>query len=389
MAGCGVSSARWVWIVLVSLFGLLELIFSQLSDSLTLLLDSFHSLSVLLALATPVLAEWLGRRPVPSSHTFGWERLALVGALVADVLSLSLCCSVSVSATARFLSPHPFHRPSLPVAVGAAGIFLNLGVRLWLRSTGSGWSHGPSPDCRQGQLDTTGERQHPKVKGADVTGWGSDLAAARGPGGRGAHGERVSASGCWETLTCFVGVAQSVLSSAVALVVGLLHRFPGVPPGSWHRGSLPYLDPGLSLLTALALATAAAPRLKGSVLLLLECVPPEVDLRRLTRRLAGVTGVFGVHELHIWRLSARRVLASAHVRCRSLASFTRVAEDLRRVFGSEGLHSVTVQLELISPTDRGFCQLACGPLCTKKLCCDWPEGAEDVANSAADQWLGD
>ncbi|XP_041035157.1 zinc transporter 1-like [Carcharodon carcharias] len=385
MAGCRVGSARWVWIVLVSLFGLLELIFSQLSDSLTLLLDSFHSLSVLLALAMPVLAEWLSRRPIPSSHTFGWERLAPVGTLLADVLSLSLCCSVSVAAMARFLSPHPLHRSSLPIAVGAGGIFLNLGVRLWLRSTGS----GPSPDSTQGQLDTTGGCQHPKVKGADFTGWGSDLAAARSPGGRGAHGKRVSATGCWEILTCFVSIAQSVLSSAVALVVGFLHRFPAVPPGRWHRGCLPYLDPGLSLLTALALVSAAAPRLKGSVLLLLECVPGEVDLRRLTHRLADVKGVFAVHELHVWRLSARRVLASAHVQCRSLSSLTRVDEDLRRVFGSEGIHSVTVQLELISPTDRGVCQLVCGPPCAKKLCCDWPGGAEDVANFAGDQWLGD
>ncbi|XP_067875300.1 proton-coupled zinc antiporter SLC30A1-like [Heterodontus francisci] len=446
---------------LVSLFGLVELIFSQLSDSLALLLDSFHSLSVLLDLAMPVLAEWLGRRPIPSSHTFAWERLAPVGSLMADVLSLSLCCSVSVAAMARFLNPHPFHRPPLPIAAGTAGIFLNLGVHLWLRSTGSGWSYGPCPESRQCHLDTTGGYQCPKDKGrdatdglsveeqlaeavvadplgtsfdgagprwrlardaehvlilsnpclglpseeghcsspflhpvdlgirrqleegsysADSTGQGSEPAVAGHTRDREPCSKRVSLTGWMEIFIFPVGLTQSVLSSAVALVVGLFHSFPA-QTGSWHRDCLPYLDPGLSLLTVLALVAGAAPRLKASVLLLLECVPAQVDLRRLTDRLTSVRGVIAVHELHVWRLSMRRVLASAHVQCRSPRGFARVAEDLRRVLGSEGVHSATLQPEFVGPAGGGGskgmtrCQLACGPHCAKRLCCDWPKGA--------------
>ncbi|XP_072346156.1 proton-coupled zinc antiporter SLC30A1-like [Scyliorhinus torazame] len=369
MAVCGVSPNRLVWMGLLFLFGLLELVFSQLADSLTLLLDSFHSLWVLLDLAMPVLAECLARRPVPSAHTFAWERLVAVGCLVADVLLLSLCCSVSVAAVSRLLSPHPFHRPTLPIAAGAGGIVVNLGLHLWLRSIGGGWSSSPSLGSGQDLRDSPGEHPRPKDKSADSTRWENDPAAARDTADRGAQGKRI--------LSCLVGVGQSVLSSVLALAVGFLHSFPAAPAGSWHKDCLPYLDPGLSLLTALALVIGVAPRLKVSVLLLLECVPEQVDLRRLTERLAAVSGVVAVHELHVWRLSSRRVLASAHVQCRSLVGFARVSGDLRRVFDSEGIHSATVQPEFISPAGIGskVCQLACGPQCAKKLCCEWPKGA--------------
>ncbi|XP_078062367.1 proton-coupled zinc antiporter SLC30A1-like [Mustelus asterias] len=378
MAACGVNAARWLWILLLSVSALLGLIFSQLSDSLTLLLDSFHCLPVLFELAMPPLADWLARRPAPSSHTFAWERLAPVGVLVADVLSLSLCCSVSVAAMARLLAPHPFHRPVLPIAAGTAGIFLNLGVHLWLRSVGNGRNSSPRPDSGQDQPDTSAENPQPKDK--DVTGCRREAEAIRGTADRGAHGKRAAVTSGWEILVCLTGVAQSVLNSVLALVVGLLHSLPVPTTGSWHRDSLPYLDPGFSLLTAVVLVTAVAPRLKVSVLLLLECVPAQLDLRRLSDRLTAVSGVVAVHELHVWRLSARRVVASAHVQCRSLAGFARLAGDLRRVFDSEGIHSVTLQPEVINPAVAGgnpttSCQLACGPDCATKLCCDWPEGA--------------
>ncbi|XP_038642005.1 zinc transporter 1-like, partial [Scyliorhinus canicula] len=241
---------------------------------------------------------------------------------------------------------------------------------------------GPEPGTDEGfggrkETRCAGERYNVTERGTDSTRWEDDPAAARDTADRDAQGKRVPVTGWWRILSCLVGIAQSVLNSVLALVVGFLHSLPAAPAGSWHADCLPYLDPGLSLLTALALVTSVAPRLKVSVLLLLECVPEQVDLRGLTERLAAVSGVVAVHELHVWRLSSRRVLASAHVQCRSLAGFARVSGDLRRVFDSEGIHSATIQPEYISPAGGSVkvCQLACGPQCAKKLCCDWPKGA--------------
>jgi len=58
-----------------------------------------------------------------------------------------------------------------------------------------------------------------------------------------------------------------------------------------------------------------------------------------------VDGVTEVHELHVWQLAGNRIIATAHVRCRRLNDYVRIAEQVKSIFHNGGIHSTTVQPE--------------------------------------------
>jgi cobalt-zinc-cadmium efflux system protein len=94
------------------------------------------------------------------------------------------------------------------------------------------------------------------------------------------------------------------LASAAVLVAGLV--LLAVPSASW-------LDPVSSLVVAAVIVTQAAGVFRSSIAVLLESTPSDVDLDTLTESMAGVTGVAGVHDLHVWSLSSNVRLLSAHL----------------------------------------------------------------------------
>ena len=60
-----------------------------------------------------------------------------------------------------------------------------------------------------------------------------------------------------------------------------------------------------------------------------------------------VNGVLSVHEFHIWQLAGNRIIASAHIRCQNPRDYMRVAEDIKKFFHKEGIHSTTIQPEFV------------------------------------------
>ena len=53
----------------------------------------------------------------------------------------------------------------------------------------------------------------------------------------------------------------------------------------------------------------------------------------------------GIHELHVWRLTNEKIIASAHLNRNSLSNYMSVADKVKKFFHSIGIHSVTVQYE--------------------------------------------
>jgi cobalt-zinc-cadmium efflux system protein len=98
-----------------------------------------------------------------------------------------------------------------------------------------------------------------------------------------------------------VGDALASLAVVVAGVVLLV-----VPSASW-------LDPASALVVAAIIVYQAAHVFRGSIDVLLESTPSDVDLDQLTRVMVGVPGVSEVHDLHVWSLSSEMRVLSAHM----------------------------------------------------------------------------
>jgi zinc transporter 1 len=81
--------------------------------------------------------------------------------------------------------------------------------------------------------------------------------------------------------------------------------------------------------------------------------------------------VHSIHELHIWRLNQRKTIASAHVVISdpSVSNFLKTAKTINECFHAYGIHSATLQPEVLSEADKTLtgekgpqCQVVCGTL---------------------------
>lgn len=63
--------------------------------------------------------------------------------------------------------------------------------------------------------------------------------------------------------------------------------------------------------------------------------------------------MLAVHELHVWRLSQHKALATAHVLTAddSLAHFMEQARQINECLHAYGIHSATLQPELVSASE--------------------------------------
>jgi cobalt-zinc-cadmium efflux system protein len=77
--------------------------------------------------------------------------------------------------------------------------------------------------------------------------------------------------------------------------------------------SLEWADPAASIVVALIIVVEAYRLLRGSVDVLLESSPADVNLGELTAAMGRVPGVAEVHDLHVWSLSSEVRALSAHV----------------------------------------------------------------------------
>ena len=112
--------------------------------------------------------------------------------------------------------------------------------------------------------------------------------------------------------------------------------------------------------TADALASAAigllilprtASLLKQAVNVLLEGVPPHLDLGQIETALVAATGVRRVHDLHVWTLTSGREAMSAHVVVEPGTPADRILEELHVILHARfGIDHTTLQIETEAPS---------------------------------------
>ena len=166
----------------------------------------------------------------------------------------------------------------------------------------------------------------------------------------------------------FLHVLADALGSVVVCVTSLVIMLT-----DWEYRF--YLDPVLSLVIVVIILASTWPLLRDSTLILLNTIPAHIDLLDLeTRLVTTVAGVSSIHELHVWRLVGRRVVASCHLEMtpppigtEPVDHHMHVARQVKEFFHKAGIHSTTIQLEYWSPklsrsggnNNLGTCQLKC------------------------------
>ncbi|OMJ09854.1 Zinc/cadmium resistance protein [Smittium culicis] len=147
---------------------------------------------------------------------------------------------------------------------------------------------------------------------------------------------------------------------------------------SWKH----YADPVISIIINTLIVAFTIPLIKSASFILLQGVPPAINVAELYSKLKKIPHVFNVHELHVWQLSDSKIVASVHLqivkdtskpdssqigefsntKCPNIKSlddgsqintdlsslFMKIGAIANFIFHSYGIHSTTIQPEFIS-----------------------------------------
>jgi len=137
LAGQGLSLA--FFLLLVTFFA--ELAGGLLSNSLSLLSDSFHVFSDVMALGVALLAFRAALKPATFEKSFGFHRFEVLAALFNGLLLMVVAVFIFFEAVNRFYHPLPVNVSQM-FGVAVFGLLTNLFVVFKLRSHGNLNVHG-------------------------------------------------------------------------------------------------------------------------------------------------------------------------------------------------------------------------------------------------------
>lgn len=141
----------------------------------------------------------------------------------------------------------------------------------------------------------------------------------------------------WHVLQTFVG-------SLIIIVSALVIRFTGFLA----------IDPLLGMVFGLALIWASWTIIRGSLHVLLERTPEDLDLNAVMGRLTSISGVRDVHHLHAWSLTSDTNVLTAHVKVDDLREAARIQPVIHDMLQRDfGIYFSTIQLEERCLDERG------------------------------------
>ncbi|XP_053690134.1 proton-coupled zinc antiporter SLC30A1 [Sabethes cyaneus] len=320
-------------------FFFVEIVVGYLTNSMALVADSFHMLGDIAALVISFLSIKMSPKKW-SKNTFGWARAEVLGALVNAVFLVALCFSITIEACKRFIEVEHIHEPELLIWVGFIGLLVNLLGLLLLHKHGGGHMHSHGGLTHQHGLGSHGNLNH--VVNSDDNENKSFMFQNEHPVTKKVsnHGHSHD-SGQMNMRGAFLHVLSDALGSVIVIISALVVRFT-----EWEYKL--YMDPALSILLVVLILHSVWPLLRDSALILLQTVPTHIQVDAIQRRLLEkVDGVLAVHEFHVWQLAGDRIIASAHIRCRNLSEYMKIAEKVKEFFHNEGIHSTTIQPEFV------------------------------------------
>jgi len=101
----------------------------------------------------------------------------------------------------------------------------------------------------------------------------------------------------------FLHVVSDALGSGGAMVAAIIILLTGA---YWS-------DPLVSILIGVLILYSSWGLVKGSVSVLMESVPPAVDIKEIEHAMVNCVGVCCVYDLHVWTIGSNRTALSAHV----------------------------------------------------------------------------
>jgi cobalt-zinc-cadmium efflux system protein len=108
------------------------------------------------------------------------------------------------------------------------------------------------------------------------------------------------------------------------------------------------VDPLLSVAIAILVAFSAWNIIKKSFRILMQATPSNINLDEIAGKIKGITGILGVHDMHIWALGSGQNFLSCHVVVDEnipIKETQGILEEINKCLKSLDIQHSTVQLE--------------------------------------------
>jgi zinc transporter 1 len=392
-----------------------ELWLSLAVGSLALLADSFHNFS---DVASIIIAFWASRaakRAKTSTLSYGWARTEIVVALANAMLLLSLCLFIAAEAIPRLIEPTSADlldevEISFLIITGIGFAVNTFGT---LAFAAAGASHGHSHGGGGHGHSHGGGHGHAhgkdKKKDKKEHGHGHGDKKKKDKHGHGDGHNEATDHNLMAVLLHYLGDA---VSSLLVLILGLLIYFlpdctgtgsnsnssdsasglafveapislseemasckglPFDPFGCISSFLIVYGDPIASLLIIVLILVTTIPLIKGAAHILMQSLPSHVSLDKIRAELESIPGVAGAHDLHAWQLVDALMIGTVHIGIEEGANITQIYKSCKEVFHKHGVHSTTIQPEIVAgemiAQTMEHCEENCVEGCPEAWCC--------------------
>jgi len=128
-------------------------------------------------------------------------------------------------------------------------------------------------------------------------------------------------------------------------------------------------DPVCTLFITVVILGSALPLIKQTMAILLQKVPEHINLREIQEQIVKVSGIYQIHDVHVWQLSQDKIVASLHALISKNCDFMKIADQVKNIFHSHGIHASTIQPEYIGDSFGGSKETRMGgDLCHEVVC---------------------
>lgn len=134
----------------------------------------------------------------------------------------------------------------------------------------------------------------------------------------------------------YLHVLGDLLGSVGAIAAGIIVLTTGWTPA----------DAIISVVIALLILFSAWKLVREATDVLMESVPPHIDMDEVLESLAGIDGLDEIHDVHVWTLTSGFVAISAHGVIDDPTDHSRVLNEVRDLVASHGIDHVTFQIEM-------------------------------------------
>jgi len=150
--------------------------------------------------------------------------------------------------------------------------------------------------------------------------------------------------------SAWLHVLGDTLSSISVIISGIIIYLTG-----WT-----YADPVAGMLVGIIILSGGVRVVKEAALVFLELVPKGFDVEEIAKRIAELPEVMGLHDIHIWSLTHRRVSFSAHiwVHDQKLSALEPLRKKIEDMLQELGISHILLQFECAECESSGlYCQV--------------------------------